>query len=208
MGEERGIGRPRFSSARGAPGSGAGGRRATAAGRGEAAASDREQAAIRLVRRGVLQAEEKYLVEPTASLGIWFARVQEPICVACRVTLARLVEGRGLGEADVAAEQAGLQADICAEAIRAAAQLWPRGPSPEAREAVLALVAARARSASPVSLPHVLVALVGCTAALEPVANGLREEDLPMGDPTDREAVTACLVEVIDRAFGVIHALC
>lgn len=208
MGEERGIGRRRFSSARRAPGSGAGGRWATAAGRGEADAPDPEHAAIRLVRRGVLQAEEKYLVEPTASLGIWFARVQEPICVACRVTLVRLVEARGLGEADVAAEQAGLHADICAEAIRAAAQLWDGGPSPAARDEVLALVAARGRADSPIGLSTVLVALVSCTAALEPLANGLREEDLPMGDPTDREAVTACLVEVIDHAFGVIYALC
>jgi hypothetical protein len=154
-----------------------------------------------------VQAEEKYLVKPSASLGIWFARVQEPICVACRVTLLRVAEGRQLGEAEVAAEQAGLQADICAEAIRAAAQFWPGGPSPEARDEVLTLVAARARSASAVVHSDVLVALVGCTAALEPVANGLREEDLPMGDPTDRDAVTACLVEVIDHAFGVIHAL-
>jgi hypothetical protein len=181
--------------------------RATAAGRDEPAPPDRERAAIFLVRRGVLQAEEKYLVNSRASLGIWFARVQEPICVACRITLQRLAEGRRLGEADVAAEQAGLQADICAEAIRAAAQLWPDGPSPEARDEVLALVAARARIASGVVLSDVLSALVGCTAALEPLANGLREEDLPMGDPTDREAVIASLVEVIDHAFGVIYAL-
>jgi hypothetical protein len=178
------------------------------AGRDESAPPDRERAAIFLVRRAVLQAEEKYLVKSSASLGIWFARVQEPICVACRVTLQRLAEGRGLGEADVAAEQVGLQADICAEAIRAAAQLWPGGPSPEARDEILALVAARARGAFGVVLSNVLIALAGCTAALEPLANGLREEDLPMGDPTDREAVIASLVEVIDGAFGVIRALC
>ncbi|MBS1861861.1 MAG: hypothetical protein JSS68_09130 [Actinobacteria bacterium] len=165
-------------------------------------------AAIRLVRRGILQAEEKYLVQPGASLGVWFARVQEPICVACRVTLLRLSEGRRLGEQDVAAEQAGLHADICAEAIRAAAQLWPGGPSPETRDEILALVGARNRGTSAVALSDVLVALVGCTAALEPIANGLREEDLPMGEPTDRGAVTACLVEVIDLAFGVVHGLC
>jgi hypothetical protein len=208
MDEERSIRRRRFPSARRAPRSGAGGGRSTAAGRGEPAPPDREQAAIRLVRRGILQAEERYLVEPGASLGIWFARVSEPICVACRVTLLRLAECRRLDEADVAAEQAGLQADICAEAIRAAAQLWPGGPSPEVRDEVLALVAARARGGSAVGLPDILVALVGCIAALEPLANGLREEDLPMGEPTDREAVAGCLLAAAAQAFGVIHALC
>lgn len=208
MAKERGIGRRRFPSAGSAPRPGRGGRPDTAARPPEPTASDREEAAVRLVRRGVLQAEEKYLVSPSASLGIWFARVQEPICVACRVTLARLVEGRRLGEADIAAEQVGLQVDICAEAIRAAAQLWEGGPSPAARDEVLTLVAARGRADFPISLSKVLVALVSCTAALEPLANGLREDDLPMGDPTDREAVTACLVEVIDHAFGVIYALC
>jgi hypothetical protein len=208
MGEDRSIQRRQGPPAGRAPRSGKGEWPDTIAGPSERTVSDRGQTAIRLVRRGVLQAEEKYLVKPSASLGIWFARVQEPICVACRVTLVRLVECRRLGEADVAAEQVGLQADICAEAIRAAAQLWRGGPSPEAQDEILALVAARTRSACADDLSDVLVALVGCSAALEPVANGLREEDLPMGDPTDREAVTACLLDVVDRAFGVIHALC
>lgn len=166
------------------------------------------EAAVGLVRRGILQAEEKYLVEPGASLGTWFARVQEPIGVGCRVTLRRLGEGRRLGEADVAGEQLGLQADICAEAIRAAAQLSPGGPSPGAREDILAFVARRGPATSVATLPDVLVALAFCTAALEPLANGLREGDLPMGDPTDGGAVTDCLIEVGDHAFGVIRALC
>ncbi|MBS1895427.1 MAG: hypothetical protein JST59_29355 [Actinobacteria bacterium] len=208
MGPKRGTGRRRLPFLRRAARSRANVVRARGADQVEPASLDRGQAAIRLVRRGILQAEEKYLVEPGASLGTWFARVQEPICVACRVALVRLAEGRRLGEADVAEEQVGLHADICAEAIRAAAQLWRGGPSPEAREEILALVAGRARCVSAVALSDVLVALVGYTAALEPIANGLREEDLPMGDPIDRDAVTACLADVIDRAFGVIRALC
>lgn len=58
------------------------------------------------------------------------------------------------------------------------------------------------------SLSDVLVALAFCTTALEPLAAGLREGDLPMGGPTDGEVVTDCLVEVSAHAFGVIHALC
>lgn len=172
------------------------------------AGADRRKAAVGVVRRGILQAEEKYLVEPDASLGTWFARVQEPICVGCRVTLLRLSEGRRLGEAEVAGEQLGLQADICAEAMRAAARLSPGGPSPGATDDILAFIARLGDTRSVATLFDVLVALAFCTSALEPLANGLRERDLPMGHPTDGEAVTDCLIEVSAYAFGVIHALC
>jgi hypothetical protein len=165
-------------------------------------------AALDVVRRGILQAEEKYLVEPGASLGTWFARVQEPIAVGSRVTLRRVGEGRRLAEDDIRAEQLGLLADICAEAVRAAAQLAPGGSSPAVRDAILAVVAG-CRPIRPVaSLFEVLVVLASCTAALEPLANGLREGDLPMGDPTDCDAVSACLVEVGVHSIGVIDELC
>lgn len=166
------------------------------------------ESAVGVVRRGILQAEEKYLVEPGASLGTWFARVQEPIGVGCRVTLRRLGEGRLLGEAEIAGEQLGLQADICAEAIRATAQLHHAGPSPGAREEILGFLARRGHAGPVASLPDVLLALASCTAALEPLAAGLRERDLPMGGPTDGEAVTDCLLAAGAHAFGVIHALC
>lgn len=175
---------------------------------GRSAAMGRRTAAVGVVRRGILGAEEKYLVEPGASLGTWFARVQEPICVGCRVTLLRLGEGRRLGEADIAGEQLGLQADICAEAIRAAARLSPSGPSPGATDDILASIALLGDRRSVATLFDVLVALAFCTSALEPLANALREGDLPMGHPTDGEAVTDCLIEVSVYAFGVIHALC
>jgi hypothetical protein len=165
-------------------------------------------AALDIVRRGILLAEEKYLVEPGASLGTWFARVQEPIAVGSRVTLQRIGEGRRLAEADIAAEQLGLQADIGAEAIRAAAQLAPGGPSPGARDAVLAVVAQSGPVRSVASLFDVLVALACCSAALEPLAAGLREGDLPMGPPTDGDPVSACLIEVSVHAYAVIDALC
>lgn len=165
-------------------------------------------AAIRIVRRGILQAEEKYLIEPGASLGTWFARVQEPICVGTRVTLGRLEEGRSLWEAEVAGEQLGLQADVCAEAIRALAQLSPGGPSPEAREQVLYFVARRFALPTVVGIPDLLVVLARCTAALEPLANGLRDGDLPMGPPTDRDAVEEPLLTVAKQAFGAVNGLC
>lgn len=208
MGEHRGKGRWKLGR-RGEPGAPSPGaaREAPRAGR-EPDRADPRAAAVDVVRRGILQAEEKYLVEPGTSLGTWFARVQEPICVGCRVTLLRLGEGRLLGEADVAGEQLGLQADICAEAIRAAARLSRGGPSPGANEEILAFVARLGRTRSVAGLLDVLVALAFCTGALEPLAGGLREGDLTMGDPTDRKAVTDCLVEVSAYSFGVVHALC
>jgi hypothetical protein len=163
---------------------------------------------VGVVERGLLAAEEMYLVEPGASLGTWFARVQETICVACRVTVGRLEDGRQLREVDLAGEQLGLLADVCAEAIRAAAQIWPGGPSPEARGEVLALVAERAAPAAARTIPDVLILLACCTAALEPLANGLREGDLPMADPLDRAVIEECFLVAAGHAFAGVYALC
>jgi hypothetical protein len=51
---------------------------------------DRAAAATMVVQRGIVQAEEKYLIHPSSTLGTWFARVQETISVASRVTLMRI----------------------------------------------------------------------------------------------------------------------
>lgn len=207
MGQEN-LDRPgRFRSWNGAGGTAAGSPGAPPnSGKGQTFRS--YVAAIRIVRRGILQAEEKYLVEPGASLGTWFARVQETICVGIRVTLGRLEEGRSLREADIAGEQLGLQADVCAEAIRALAQIWPGGPSPEAREQVLDVVAGRFALPVVASIADLLVVLARCTAAMEPLANGLRDGDLPMGNPTDRNAVGQSLLTVAKQSFGAVHGLC
>jgi hypothetical protein len=165
-------------------------------------------AARLVVQRGLLQAEEKYLVDPGATLGTWFARVQETIAVASRVTLRRIEECRLPAEDDAADELVGLYADICAEAIRAAAQVWGERPSPRAREEILHLVSSRQPSADRLCWKTFLESLARCSAALEPLANGLREMDLPMGEPTDCERVAESLLEAARHAFGAVYVLC
>jgi len=175
---------------------------------GRVAREGRCDEAIGVVRRGLVQAEEKYLVDPDATLGTWFARVQDTVAVACRVTVARVREGRAPTGAAHAAEQLGLYAYICAEAIRAAAQVWGEEPSPRVRESVLVLlVGGCRREATLTSWPALLLSLACCGAALEPLAIGLREKDLPMGESTDREQVLRCLLEAAQIAFGVVDAL-
>lgn len=166
------------------------------------------EAAKVAVERGLLQAEEKYLVDPDATLGTWFARVQEPISVAARVTLTHIEESRLPIDNAVAEEQLGLHADICAEAIRAAAQVWEQGPSPRAREEILDLVSRRRLPPSQVSWSALLISVARCSAALEPLANGLRERDLPMGEPTDCSQVVDSFVEAAGHAFGATYVLC
>jgi len=169
---------------------------------------NRVATAVIVVQRGILQAEEKYLVHPSATLGTWFARVQETIAVASRVTLGRIEESRGLSEDEIADEQLGVHADICAEAIRAAAQVWGGGPSPLAREEILDLVSSRRPPDPRLCWMTFLLSLAHCNAALEPIANGLREMDLPMGAPTDCEAVAQSFIAVGSHSFGALYALC
>lgn len=164
------------------------------------------EAAVGVVRRAVLRAEEKYLVDPDATLGTWLARVNEPIAVASRVTLARIAEDRLPAEEDVAEEQIGLFADICAEAIRAAAQVWGAVPSAHVREEILQMVARRAQMDSACSRTA-LECLACCVAALEPLANGLREGDLPMAEPADCEGIAESLLGVACSSFGAVGAL-
>ncbi len=167
----------------------------------------RRRLAATVVRDGLARAEERYLVAPGASLGTWFARVHETIAVASRVTLARSAEGRLPGECDVASELAGLYADICAEAIRGAAQLL-EGESPRrARDEALDHVSAVRVRLVDLTWERLLELLVCLNAQLEPLANGLREGDLPMGEPTDCDLVMERLVAVAEGAFGAVCVL-
>lgn len=170
--------------------------------------NDRTAAATMVVQRGIVQAEERYLVDPGATLGIWFARVQETIAVASRVTLRQIDEGRRPSEDEVADEQLGVHADTCAEAIRATAQVWGGGPSPLARAEILDLISGRSRPTEHLTWSALLVMLARCSAALEPLANGLREADLPMAEPTDCEVVADCFLNAALHAFGAVRVLC
>lgn len=169
---------------------------------------DRAAAAAMVVQRGIVLAEEKYLAHPSSTLGTWFARVQETIAVASRVTLARIDGSRGPSEGEVVDEQLGVHADICAEAIRAAAQVWGGGPSPHARAEILDLLSGHPHPVHQLSWPTLLMSLARCSAALEPLANGLRDADLPMGESTDCEIVAACFLGTAQYAFGAVHVLC
>jgi len=160
-----------------------------------------------IVRDGLARAEERYLVDPGASLGTWFARVHETIAVASGVTLARAMEGRLPTEVDVAAELSGVYADVCAEAIRAVAQLREEGPSTQARDEVLGCVVAVRVRLVQLRWERLFELLVSLNATLEPIANGLREGDLPMGAPIDCDLVMERLITVADGAFGAVCVL-
>jgi len=160
------------------------------------------------VRNALARAEESYLVDPGASLGIWFARVHETIAVASGVTLARAGEGWLPSEGDVAAELVGVYADICAEAIRGAAQLREGGPSARARDEVLDHVSTLSVRLVQLRWERLLELLASLNALLEPLANRLREGDLPMGEPTDCDLVMERLITVADSAFGAVCVLC
>ena len=169
---------------------------------------ERTAAATMVVQRGIVQAEERYLFDPGATLGIWFARVQETIAVASRVTLRGIDEDRRPSDDEVADEQLGVHADICAEAIRATAQVWGGGPSPLARVEILDLVSGRFRPTQELNWSALLLMLTRCSASLEPLANGLREADLPMAEPTDCEVVADCFLSAALYAFGAVYVLC
>jgi|GEM_PF-2983174 len=170
--------------------------------------SDRRRRKIQIVKRGLAQAEEKYLVAPDATLGTWFARDAETVAVAARVVLERLGEGRHAEDAGIDEEQLGLFADICAEAIRATSQVWNETPSAQAREEIVELIFASPRTLTGPSWIGTLGSLAQCVAALEPFANGLRDGDLPMGEPTDCDRVAEALLEVAIHALQAIYALC
>lgn len=168
----------------------------------------RRQAAVAAVHRALVHAEEKYLIAPGSTLGTWFARVHETIAVASRVGLARIEDGRDLAEDETASEQLGLYADICAEAIRAAARVWVSEGSSEAREQIIELVSADQTGLERLCWEELVICILRCCAALEPIANGLRAGDLPMGEPTDRTEVANCLQEVAGHAYRAAVVLC
>lgn len=170
--------------------------------------SCRRGRAALVVKRGLAQAEEKYLVAPEATLGTWSARVTETLAVAARIILVRIEEGRRLEEEEVTSEQLGLFADICAETIRATSKVWGDAPAQLARDEVLAAIFATPRTLTGPSWVGALGSLTQCLAAVEPLANGLRDGDLPMGEPTECELVAAALLEVGVHALQAIESLC
>jgi hypothetical protein len=167
----------------------------------------RREMANLLVRHALMQAEERYLVVPGATLGTWFARVHETVAVASRITVARLEEDQDLLEEDVAVEQLGLQADICAEAIRAVAEVWPGGSTPEAKDELLEFVSFEWGGGMHMSWTTLLLTLARCSAALEPVANGLRDKDLPMDSSAENEAIVESFHDAAVHAFAAVCAL-
>ncbi len=148
------------------------------------------------------------IYDPDLTLGIWLARGEETIAVAARVTLGQIERHRLLVEDDVATEQAGVFADVCGEAIRAAARIWG-GHLAQASEEILSLLGASEIAARRPGWDDLLISLAGCSAALEPVANGLREGDLPMdGEASHDGLVVQSLTGVARRAFEPVFLLC
>jgi len=154
-----------------------------------------------------VHAEEKYLVDPDASLGTWFARVHETIAVASRITLQRVFEGRTLEADEVAEEQIGLASDICAEAIRGLSRLWPDAHPASTREDIIELIS-REPHPGVEGWEAVSSCLLRCCAELEPLANGLREGDLPMASAAEGNQVMNSLYYAALHAFGLVYVLC
>jgi hypothetical protein len=172
--------------------------------------SSGNEAASSIIRRVLLQAEEDFVADPWFTLGTWLARVQETISVASAVALSGIDARRHLEDDDVAAEAMGVFADLCAEAIRAAARLSPESMSADPKEMLLASVGEEeVLGPAAVHWSDLKDALVRCQAAIEPIANGLREGDLPMSRDADPDGVVyANLIEVIRQGYGVVFALC
>lgn len=169
---------------------------------------DRRRKAMPILELALARAEEMYLVAPDATLGTWFARVTETIAVAARVVLEWIEEGRRLGETDIVGEQLGLFADICAEAIRAASRASGEGQVIQAREEILEMAFVSPMALMDSTWGSRLRVLARCNAALEPLANGLRDGDLPMGEPTDCDQVAASFIAVAILALHVVEAHC
>lgn len=167
---------------------------------------DRRRKAMPFLEAALARAEEMYLVDSDATLGTWFARVAETLAVASRVVMNWVDEGRSLEEKEVVLEQAGLFADICAEAIRAASRAQGKERSAQARGEVLEAAFVSPAAVMDSSWSARLSVLARCTAALEPVANGLREGDLPMSEPTDCDRVGGIFLGVAILALHVVEA--
>jgi hypothetical protein len=168
----------------------------------------RRRRATAVLKRGLAEAEEKYLVAEGATLGTWFARVAETVAVADRVILGQLESGCRVEDEGVAGQQLGVFAAISAEAIRAMSQIWDRTSPTRAREEIVELISASPRSCSGSSWTETLSAVGRCLAVTEPIASGLRDGDLPIGEPTDGDLVIEAFLEVAVHAFQAIEARC
>ena len=164
--------------------------------------------ATAVLKRGLAEAEERYLVAEGATLGTWFARVAETVAVADRVILGQLESGCRPEDEGVVGQQLGVLAAIGAEAIRAMSQIWDPTSPTRAREEIVELISASPRSRSGSSWAETFSALAMCLAATEPIASGLRDGDLPMGEPTDGDLVIEAFREVAEHAFRAIEARC
>src|SRR5215218_10101170 len=142
---------------------------------------DRLEAAREIVRRVLVRAEESYLADPDLTLGTWLTRVQETLSVASSFALDGSEAGRSLDDDRVASDAIGVFADLCAEAIRAAARLAPVCSSRDPKEAVLA-VACRDDCLLPSGIrwADLKDSLIRCQVAIEPLASSLREADRPI----------------------------
>jgi hypothetical protein len=167
---------------------------------------ERRRKAMPFLETALARAEEMYLVDPDATLGTWFARVTETVAVASRVILKWIAEGHSLAEKEVVQEQIGLFADICAEAIRAASRAQGKERSGQARGEILEAVFVSPAAVMDSSWSARLSVLASCTAALERLANGLREGDLPMDEPTDCDQVEGVFRAVAILALHVVEA--
>jgi hypothetical protein len=167
-------------------------------------------AATEAVKRVLAEAEETFLADDTYTLGVWNARVGETLAVAARGLSAHVEQGDLLLNDDIALEQAELFADVCAEAIRAAAHSWGECSPAEAREEILCLLEeAYAFAPERPGWDDLMLALLRGTAALEPVTSGLREGDLPVTTflSTGGKA-SSCFMEVARQAYWAVYVLC
>jgi hypothetical protein len=167
----------------------------------------RSVAAIDAVKRVLADAEESFLADSSYSMGTWALRVQETLSVAARQLGARVEAGDRLSSDDVSLEQAEVFADICAEAIRAAAHCWGECPPASAREKILSSLGGEYEFApDPPGWADLLLALAGSIAALEPIANAMRDGDLRGGAMSSADGgAAASFTEVARKAYWVVY---
>jgi hypothetical protein len=171
----------------------------------------RSTAAIEAVKRVLAGAEETFLADSSYSMGTWAMRVQETLSVAARQLSARVEAGDLLFNDDVALEQAEVFADITAEAIRAGAHFWGECSPASAREEILDLLGDEYSFAPDrPGWNDLLLALAGSMAALEPVANALRDGDLPKDAAFggSHGGAATIFTEVARKAYWVVYVLC
>lgn len=169
----------------------------------------RHDAAFRTVERILLRSEESFPAGEDMTLGTWFARAQETLAVTSRVCIGHIESGQLLGDRRIADEVMVAFGEVCSEATRTVGWL-NGGERARANQAALQLLWHYDLPIADPAWAEVLEAVARCSAALEPVANCLREGDVAREDArsVDGDVIKQAWLEVGRLSFREVYALC